>query len=387
MNSALPRQSAPIRFGLGVKLLAAAVAIALGFGLCEIGARFLFPPPPEPLREPQLLYQSRPEMGFLHVPDQAGYLDDGFARINGLGLRGTMPESPKPPGSVRIMAIGDSTTFGWGVEDEDAYCAQLEAMLRHAFPDRRPSVINGGVGAYDLKNASRLLRHFAPTLQPDIVLIGVFWNDLPYQSMTPEGVPQGEQPASPAPAAASAPAAAAPTGTGAENRPAPFRIGSSPSKLNQIFRRSRLLYVLRQSYLSMVAPTDAASNQVRWEMALLEGRDTPAIDGAWQDLAGTLREIRDFGASSGFAAGVVVMPIRAQVESAYPQAKYQTRVRAIAESLGLFVVDPLPGFRAHPRPADLFIPYDRMHFTGAGNRIIAEAAADALRSRPEFRRN
>jgi hypothetical protein len=78
------------------------------------------------------------------------------------------------------------------------------------------------------------------------------------------------------------------------------------------------------------------------------------------------------------------MPIRAQVDGDYPNAAYQTRVRAMAETLGMFVVDPLPKFRAVSDRSSLFIPYDRMHFTGPGNALIAEAAFEALLGLPQF---
>ena len=96
---------------------------------CEVGARLLYPAPPY-MREPQLLYRARPDVGFHHVPNQKGYLEDGLATINGFGFRGPMPRLPKPDGWARVLAVGDSTTFGLGVDDEGAYPAQLERRLR-----------------------------------------------------------------------------------------------------------------------------------------------------------------------------------------------------------------------------------------------------------------
>jgi hypothetical protein len=52
--------------------------------------------------------------------------------------------SPKPaPGVTRILALGDSTTFGWGVEDHESWPARLQARL-----DERGlavEVLNAGV--------------------------------------------------------------------------------------------------------------------------------------------------------------------------------------------------------------------------------------------------
>jgi lysophospholipase L1-like esterase len=358
---------------LRTKLAAAVVAVVVGFGLCEIAARIIYEAPPDPSREPQLLYQSNPDVGFLHVPNEQGYLDDGFATINALGLRGPLPEMPKPAGTVRVLAIGDSTTFGWGVNDDGTYVAQLDRDLEEAFPGRRISVVNGGVGAYDLRHDARLLQHFGPMLKPDLVIVGVYWNDLPFEAVTPEGE------------SISGGGSEMPGGSSGNAPSKPFRIGNNPSSLNRLLRRSRLLYVLRRAWLAALTPTQAASNTVRWEMALLDGRHSEAIDRAWRDIETTLTEIRDMGQAGGFAVGVLIVPIRAQVEEDHPQAEYQTRVRAMADALGMFVIDPLPAFLAQPPDRKrFFIPYDRIHFTAEGNKVLADAVFDALRGRPEF---
>ncbi len=365
-------QRRPGQFSLRMKLTAAAAAAVVGFALCEIAARIAFPAPPDSMREPQILYLADPDVGFLQAPNQKGWIDGGRATVNALGLRGDLPAMPKPAGSIRVLAIGDSTTFGWGVNDDETYCVQLERLLEHAYPGRRLSVVNGGVSAYDLRHDAELLRHFASKLQPDIVLVGLYWNDLPYEASPPDG---------PAPTApvVEKPSLGAPAGSSK-----PFRMGNQFSQVNRILRRSRMLYILRQAWSRAVAPTAAASNLEQWETAVLEGHHSPAIDAGWRDIGRTLDEIRAMGEAGGFAVGVVIMPIRAQVEQSYPRAEYQTRVSAMARSLGMFVVDPLPYFVRQPDHASLFIPYDRMHFSRLGNAQVAEAAFEALRARGEF---
>ena len=366
------RTHPPVRIGLGARLMAGVFALAVAFGLCELAARVVYPAPPLPSREPQLLYQSDPEVGFVHVPNQTGWLDDGLATINAMGLRGQPPASPKPDGTLRILAVGDSTTFGWGVGDSETYTAAVQRLFDESKPVRHVEVINAGVGAYDLKQDAAMLKRLVPMLMPDVVLVGLFWNDLPYGAVSPDGAAQ--QGAAPV-----VPATSGKAGGGK-----PFRIGNQPSRLNQIVRQSRVAYVLRHAWLKAIAPTEAASNQVRWEMALLEGKESPAIDAAWKDIEQTLSGIRGMAEAAGFKVGVVIIPIRAQVEGDYPVASYQTRARGIAESLGMFVVDPLVELRKQADRSGLFIPYDRMHFSASGNAGIGRVVFDALAHRPEF---
>lgn len=341
--------------------MTASLAVMLALGACELIARFAYEAPPDPMREPPLLFERHPEIGLLQVPNQAGYLDDGLATINALGLRGELPETPKPANQFRVLAIGDSTTFGWGVDDTDTYGWQLERMFGERRPAANVRVVNAGVSAHNLEDSARLLRYFAPRLEPDLVLVGFFWNDLPHAAVSPDGVPLTSA-----------------TALESVEEPPQFRLGNQPSGLNRILRRSRALYMLRHAWRTTLARSPRASNQVQWEMALLEGRRSAVIEQAWREVETILSGIRDLGAASGFEVGVLIMPIRAQVEQSYPDAAYQTRAAAIVSELGLFLIDPLERFITHPDPQELFIPYDRMHFSREGNALVAEAALEAL---------
>ena len=49
--------------------------------------------------------------------------------INGLGFRGDEFAVARTPGVRRILAIGDSFTYGWGVDGAAAWPAMLERAL------------------------------------------------------------------------------------------------------------------------------------------------------------------------------------------------------------------------------------------------------------------
>jgi lysophospholipase L1-like esterase len=76
--------------------------------------------------------------------------------------------------------------------------------------------------------------------------------------------------------------------------------------------------------------------------------------------------------ADGFSVGVVVLPCKEQVLGQYPNARYQDRVRTIAQPLGFFIIDPLKSLATADSADALFIPYDRNHPSAAGHRIIGE---------------
>ena len=107
------------------------------------------------------------------------------------GLRGADFAERKPPGEVRILAVGDSITFGRDLsEDADTYPGRLQALL-DARPgaSRRVRVINAGVPRYTSEQVLRFLTDRAAGLEPDLVVACVGWNDLAY-SYSPDWYPR-----------------------------------------------------------------------------------------------------------------------------------------------------------------------------------------------------
>jgi hypothetical protein len=80
-----------------------------------------------------------------------GYeLTPDHANINSHGLRDEEFSLAKPADRFRILALGDSFTYGHGVRSEETYVKQLEAMLNHKLGNRgiRYEVLNAGVPGY-----------------------------------------------------------------------------------------------------------------------------------------------------------------------------------------------------------------------------------------------
>jgi hypothetical protein len=97
---------------------------------------------------------------------------------NALGFRDPRLPGPKPARTTRIVALGDSFTQGYGVEEEEAYPRRLERLLDARGPGRRHEVINLGVpGACPLDYLAHL-EEVGLAYEPDVVLVGVMANDV-----------------------------------------------------------------------------------------------------------------------------------------------------------------------------------------------------------------
>lgn len=73
------------------------------------------------------------------------------AETSSMGLRER--ELPaKEAGEFRILMLGDSFVYGYGLKEQDTISRVLELHLSSEHPDRRISVINGGIWGYCLGN-------------------------------------------------------------------------------------------------------------------------------------------------------------------------------------------------------------------------------------------
>ncbi|MBI1320511.1 MAG: hypothetical protein GC168_16420 [Candidatus Hydrogenedens sp.] len=101
------------------------------------------------------------------------YATDEFAytaHINRLGLRERdIPAAPD--GKYRICAIGDSYTYGWGVEAEDTWLRHAEQALIASGHDVQ--TINMGKPGSGPDWYAELAEKSLPLLQPDLVVVAI----------------------------------------------------------------------------------------------------------------------------------------------------------------------------------------------------------------------
>ena len=106
-----------------------------------------------------------------HHPDDVNAVDrfDRFTRLrrfqastNAQGLRGPNFASPAP--GFRILCIGDSVTFGWGVADDETYPAHLGRTLNL-------EVLNAGMPASKPAHMAKWLQLNARSIDADLVIL------------------------------------------------------------------------------------------------------------------------------------------------------------------------------------------------------------------------
>ena len=117
------------------------------------------------------------ELGYVHPKSVSYRLGKNLVTLNSHGLRDKEIPYEKPPGEKRILLLGDSVTFGWGVSDGEPFADQMEPLLK-SVTGRSWEVINAGVNGYNTEQEATYFRIDGVRYEPDVVVLTYLDNDL-----------------------------------------------------------------------------------------------------------------------------------------------------------------------------------------------------------------
>ncbi|KIE18214.1 hypothetical protein DS62_12920 [Smithella sp. SC_K08D17] len=302
---------------------------------------------------PQVRYQPHPVRGFTLQPNQTAYTKDQFATIDMLGFRTNGPKATSVIPKLRILALGDSFTFGYGVADYETWPAMLERALSYKI-----EVTNAGTTSYNVFHEFDLLREKGLALKPEVVIHGLYWNDHLMNR----------------PPRATDPPLLTTDGHFAwdgDDDPA-----SGPLWLSGV-RWLRGHSVLANAALTQArryfVPANSGVHQYDLEYRkLLAGELLPE---SWQVIEDFYRDMKQLGEESGFKVYVIIFPVRDIVTM--PDSAnhgYARLIREILDRQGISYLDGIALWHQARLGVNLFLPYDE-HLTAEGYRIIANALA------------
>ncbi len=263
-------------------------------------------------------------------------------RVNSLGLRGPEVSEVKLPGTSRIVVLGDSVAFGWGVEEEDSLVHQLQQQFERLSSKGRFEVWNAGVPGYATWQELQYLLERGSTFDPDLILIAFLFNDVDGNNEAAHNQPLG--------------------------------MGTVAKLFTSMTSRSALLCWLR-------------SIALEFRLKNLQPCQGP---NCWDETATLLDSLVQQGEKLGSALALVAFPMRLQVEPGAepgyydralgdnPQANYQDIIARLCAERNIAYLDLLPAFRRAmvDEQGTLFLDAD--HPNARGHHIAAEAVYEFL---------
>ena len=314
---------------LGARTLVARLGLMLlgtliGVGLAELIARAAWSAPwyerlEDEQRPPPHLYES----------NEYGLRDDDFV-------------SPKPPGSQRVLVLGDSFTFGLGVEDR-----------RRVFPELLEADLNaqagGGVDVLNGGNPGSLPHHWlklwdlvAEAYDPDLVLLVFFLRD----------------------------------GTDTGYAPAFFKpIRDEIAQRNRESRAYQLSYLYRVLRDRRDRKNVAEKYTRRFDRAYFGSAEETA---EWRRAQEDVIELQRRALQRGTRVGFVVFPVLAELDGTYPFRAICDLLVTFAERNRMPVHNLLPDYLGLAA-ADLWVSGLNQHPNARGHRIAADALLPFVR--------
>jgi len=96
--------------------------------------------------------------------------------INSDGFRDQEYSTSEPNDTQRIIALGDSVTFGWGVNQSDTWPKQLKQKLNNG-SETKVQILNFGVWGYNTTEEVEMLEEKGLDYSPDKVILQYHRND------------------------------------------------------------------------------------------------------------------------------------------------------------------------------------------------------------------
>jgi lysophospholipase L1-like esterase len=363
---------------IAARLFLLGVSAVFGLLAAELAVRLVRPQPVMVVSRG--LYEPDPPRRYRLHPGFKGSLTNRVefntkVSINRAGLRG--PEiGAKAPGTLRVLALGDSFTFGVGAREQDTYPARLREILLSR--GVRAEVLNAGAPGFGVPDEVAWFQRWGWPLEPDVILMTVFvGNDL--QDATPGGpkvmvqdgalVVQGEK---------------------------------SRSLSRWLYYHSHLFVLLKTSALGgpvrrlLGLPEPLETRELRSELELYAKGKPSKIAG--EGGAATEKAVAALVDSAGGARIVaVIVPSLVQVDPTrwqaalerfglepkdYDSDRLNRLFREIFGRHGVPVLDLTQPFAGAIRKGEkIYYPIDQ-HLTPAGYRRMGEKVADALQRSP-----
>jgi lysophospholipase L1-like esterase len=340
------------------------------------------------------LHAFHAEVGWTCAPGlDARYVSSGNfdARIvcNDLGQRGARIPEAKTAGTSRILALGDSFMWGYGVENEEMLSERLTRLL--------PSTEVVNLAASGYSTVQELVRFEAEgvTYAPDLALLAFTWNDLGDNFDEKKGGRPIVEPREDG-------------GFEIVNRPVrrPWkpvhwqwlrhnsRLFNFVDYARQVVRAELRIWRHEREELEQKPGTPLWDKRdhkpLDFSPRELFGAASAEIDLAWSAVENLLARIDMLARRSGGRLVVVANANRQSMQRAAFERSFgngpdldwdrpSRRLAEICERLGIDFLDLNPVFRAEPDPAALFFP-SNSHYSPRGHEVAARVVAEHLRA-------
>jgi hypothetical protein len=364
-----------------IALLVGAICTIL---VAEGATRLFYDLPPQTIHNSNLIkagYQHDDELVWIPrrnvqgIHDKTGSFSTTF-RTNSRGLRDKEYTLEKSAGVKRIVVIGDSHTWGYGVNNDEIYTERLESLLPNT------EVINLGVTGFNNFKEINYFKREGTKYDPDMLILGFTLNDMLENLSSLERQNLSSKPESQGPMESKS-----------EKASESFFLS-----VKRFLGTHSVLYLLvierintNKSLVKVLVKVGLKDSLDGWEV--LDTNLAPALveypqrlTAAWTETKAKLSELKKLAIFAGVELVVAVIPSRQTInnvafqhsiaytefdETDFDLDKPYELLKAYALAENIRLVNPVAAFRqAHNMGEVLYLKRD-VHMTPAGHDLLA----------------
>lgn len=307
---------------------------------------------------PPGLYEGHEKMGYVFKPNFKGYFPNPpfqniAIEINSKGLRDIEHEYQKKGGTTRILGLGDSITFGSGVEFEDTYLRVLEKKLNE---NGHPvEIIKTGVNSYDFDHQYAYYQEEGYKYEPNTVILGLFLNDI--SEITPELIEKQKKEIE-----------------DLQKKEAQGIYLENPSFFDRIKTICTLCDIAHTTIYSVSKKNEREYYNLAYFNNTLKKRWTEK----WPNFQKKLLKLNKELSQKGVKLFIVIFPQTEQFAHSYGLTKFpQEQLKKMGETYNISVFDLLP-YLDKPEYQTLYLVGDGIHPNKAGHALVADILFEEL---------
>ncbi|MCE1245649.1 MAG: GDSL-type esterase/lipase family protein [Firmicutes bacterium] len=251
------------------------------------------------------------------------YFDDTTVNSDKYGFRNDDFPVKKPQGQFRVMVVGDSSSHGFKVKENETYSVILESLLKKQHPDKDILVINAAVPGFTTTQGKLFFDEMGYKFEPDVVILSFNNDSNPERQTDSSRIPEGML-----------------------------------RSVRKILYQSLIFLELRKDYVNFQVARHP-------EIAVLNPGEKMTNRVPVGEFKQNIEAIKSKADKTGAKVITIQMP------RVHPVPEYTEALRVVSEKTGCLYIDILSQWQNLPQK-ELFNP-DELHPTAAGHKKIAES--------------
>lgn len=299
---------------------------------------------------PNMKYQVLDNNMMYRILPNSNFTANGkIESINSLGLR-NQELKEKEKNEIKILILGDSVTFGTGVNSEETYPQILEELLNNNNPKYKFSVINSGVPGYNTIQESAFFEKYHKIINPNIVILSFVENDFEigtdsYLNETSEKLMHMRI-------------------QGSKKTPMILPLGN---QINIFLMKKSKFFVLLNEILAKLIDKEEASIFTQNSIYYKDYEETKSA----------IQNIKRISLKENYKFFIIIFPSTKYKFSSYPNLGWVQNIKKIANEKEIKIFDLIDYLKEYNVKK---IRYDKgAHLNKKGHKIVAEKIYEILR--------